>query len=68
MGQTGNQSNLSKGIVQTFIIKLPSLKEQSAIAQILTDMDNEITILEQKMEKYKKNQARHDATIINREN
>lgn len=68
MGQTGNQSNLSKGIVQNFIIKLPSLKEQSAIAQILTDMDNEITILEQKMEKYKKNQARHDATIINREN
>ena len=32
----------------------PTKSEQTAIAQILTDMDKEITILEQKLEKYKK--------------
>ncbi len=33
--------------------EMPSLKEQQAIAQILTDMDAEIEALEKKREKYK---------------
>lgn len=35
-------------------IKIPSLKEQTRIATILSDMDAELTALEQKLEKYKK--------------
>lgn len=52
MGQTGTQSNLSKGIVEDFSINLPSLSEQQAIASVLTSMDNEISALEAKLEKY----------------
>ena len=52
MGQTGTQTNLSKGIVEDFNLSLPSLSEQHAIASILTKMDSEITALEQRREKY----------------
>ena len=34
-------------------INLPSIEEQNAIAQVLSDMDNEIEALEEKLEKYK---------------
>lgn len=52
--QTGTQSNLSKGIVGNFVVNIPNNKaEQTAIAQILTDMDNEITQLEKGRDKYK---------------
>lgn len=34
-------------------ISMPSLKEQRAIAQILSDMDSEIEMLEMKLQKYK---------------
>ena len=54
MGQTGTQSNLSKQIVQDFMVKLPSdIKEQQAIATILSDMDKEITDLEAQRDKYR---------------
>ena len=54
MGQTGTQSNLSKQIVQGFMVKLPSdIKEQQAIATILSDMDKEITDLEAQRDKYR---------------
>lgn len=54
MGQTGTQSNLSKQIVQNFMVKLPSdNKEQQAIATILSDMDKEITDLEAQRDKYR---------------
>ncbi len=54
MGQTGTQSNLSKQIVQGFMVKLPSdIKEQQAIATILSDMDKEITDLEAQRGKYR---------------
>ena len=52
IGQTGTQSNLSKGIVQEFTILLPTIAEQSAIASVLTSMDNEISALEAKKAKY----------------
>ncbi len=54
MGQTGTQSNLSKQIVQGFMVKLPSdIKEQQAIATILSDMDKEIADLEAQRDKYR---------------
>jgi type I restriction enzyme S subunit len=53
MGQTGTQNNLNKEIVQNLDIPYPQPKEQSAIAQVLLDMDVEIEELEQKRDKYK---------------
>ena len=52
MGQTGTQSNLSKGIVKEFSINLPSLSEQRAIACVLSSMDNEISAIQAKKAKY----------------
>lgn len=52
-GQTGTQSNLNKNMVQNINIMLPSIEEQKAIAQVLSDMDLEIEALEEKLEKYK---------------
>jgi type I restriction enzyme S subunit len=56
--QTGTQSNLSKRIVEKFVVNIPNNKaEQTAIAQILTDMDNEIAQLEKERDKYKEIKA-----------
>ena len=53
IGQTGTQANLSKQIVQNFILNIPiNLEEQKAIATILSEMDNEISSLEAKSAKY----------------
>lgn len=53
MGQTGTQTNLSKQIVQDFLLYIPNQSnEQQAIATILTDMDKEIADLEAKRDKY----------------
>jgi len=46
LGQQGAQANLNAGMVRGFEIKLPSVKEQTAIAIILSDIDTEITVLE----------------------
>lgn len=48
-GQQGTQSNLNAGIVKDFKLKLPDIKEQQAIADILTTTDKEITELENKL-------------------
>ncbi|MFM6006280.1 MAG: restriction endonuclease subunit S, partial [Sphaerospermopsis kisseleviana] len=53
MGQTGSQNNLNTNLVKEYIIPLPPLPEQKAIAKILTEMDEEIEALEKKREKYK---------------
>jgi type I restriction enzyme S subunit len=53
MGQQGTQSNLNKGMVQAFQMKLPSVKEQTAIASILSDIDADIAALEEKLSKAK---------------
>lgn len=51
MGQQGTQANLNKRMVQSFQLRLPPLPEQEAIATILSDMDSEITALEEKLAK-----------------
>jgi type I restriction enzyme S subunit len=51
MGQQGTQANLNKGMVQAFLLKLPPILEQTAIATILSDMDAEIATLETKLAK-----------------
>lgn len=49
-----NQASINLDDVFKFPIPLPSLPEQKAIAQILSDMDAEIEALEKKLDKYKK--------------
>ncbi|MEH2095679.1 restriction endonuclease subunit S [Nostoc sp.] len=49
----GGVQNLNVQIVKEFSIFLPPLPEQQAIAQVVSDMDAEITALEQKRDKYK---------------
>ena len=51
MGQQGTQANLNKGMVQAFQISLPPVKEQTAIAAILSDMDDELFALETRRDK-----------------
>lgn len=54
IGQTGTQTNLSKQIVQDFLLYIPNQgNEQQAIATILSDMDKEIADLETKCDKYR---------------
>jgi type I restriction enzyme S subunit len=48
-GQQGTQSNLNAGIVRNFRLKIPEVKEQNVIANILTTADKEITELEKKL-------------------
>lgn len=50
-GQTGSQMNLNTGLISNTMINLPSRKEQSAIAAVLSDMDAEIAALETKLAK-----------------
>ena len=47
--------NLSLNTIRNTPILLPTLPEQQAIAQILSDMDTEIEALKQKRDKYKAN-------------
>ncbi|MFN5219818.1 MAG: restriction endonuclease subunit S, partial [Cyanobacteriota bacterium] len=42
MGQQGTQSNLNKGIVQGFTLRLPDKAEQIAIAEALGEIDQEL--------------------------
>ena len=51
LAQGATRYNLSKNNFAETIIKLPKREEQTAIASILSDMDNEIEALEQKLEK-----------------
>jgi len=52
-GQQGTQSNLNKGMVEDIKLNLPTLEEQNAISQILSDMDNEIETLKSQLSKTK---------------
>jgi len=47
----GNRQGLNFGQIKSFLIPLPSLPEQTAIAAVLSDMDAEIASLEQKRDK-----------------
>jgi type I restriction enzyme, S subunit len=50
-GQTGSQMNLNTAIINGAQFRLPPHDEQTAIATILSDMDAEITALEDKLAK-----------------
>jgi type I restriction enzyme S subunit len=52
-GKGSSQQNLGKNDILNFEIRIPPFEEQQAIAEILSDMDSEITALEQKREKYR---------------
>jgi len=49
----GGQGNLSAEIVKSYSLKLPSPKEQTAIANILSAADSEITLAKQKLARLK---------------
>ena len=58
LAQGATRYNLSKSLFNQSLIKMPATKtEQTAIAQILTDMDNEIAQLEKERDKYKELKA-----------
>jgi type I restriction enzyme S subunit len=50
-GQTGSQMNLNTGMINRTEVLCPPLREQTAIAAILSDMDAEIAELEAKLAK-----------------
>lgn len=53
-GQIGSQSNLNSDLIRGTEIYLPlQIAEQQQIAQTLSDMDSEIEILKQELNKYK---------------
>jgi type I restriction enzyme S subunit len=51
LGQHGTQANLNKGMVQDIGLLLPSLSEQTEIAEVLSDMDAELAALEAQRDK-----------------
>jgi len=53
MAQGATRYNLSKNNFNNLEISLPKPEEQNSIATILSDMDNEISALENKLEKYR---------------
>ena len=53
MGQTGTQSNLNKEMVMNLSIPHPTLEEQKRITKTLSDIDEELNILDQKLQKAK---------------
>ena len=53
MGQTGTQTNLNKEIVEDLDIPYPKPDEQTAIAKILSDIDEELEELQHQLSKYK---------------
>ncbi|WP_212866048.1 restriction endonuclease subunit S [Helicobacter pylori] len=61
-GQGSSQLNLSKKAIEDFEILLPPLNEQSAIASILSTLDNEITSLKNKKRQFEniKKALNHD--------
>ncbi len=61
-GQGSSQLNLSKKAIEDFEIPLPPLNEQSAIASILSTLDNEIASLKNKKRQFEniKKALNHD--------
>jgi type I restriction enzyme S subunit len=50
-GQTGSQMNLNTGLINGTRISLPPAAEQTAIAEVLSEMDGELGKLEERREK-----------------
>lgn len=53
-GQAGTQSNLNAGMVKNLNIPLPSIKIQNKIIAVLDNGMNELSLLKQQLENYKK--------------
>ena len=53
-GQAGTQSNLNAGMVKNLDIPLPSIKEQNRIIAVLDNGMNELSLLKQQLENYKR--------------
>lgn len=51
LGQQGTQSNLNARMVREFELELPRLEEQIAIRTVLSEVDHEILVLENRLEK-----------------
>ena len=51
-GQGGAQANISKFDIEEYLFPLPSLAEQKAIAEVLSDMDAEISEIETQKAKF----------------
>lgn len=51
MAAGSSVQNLNKDKVAQLVVHIPTIKEQTAIASILSDMDSEIEALEEKLEK-----------------
>lgn len=52
-GQASSQPNLNKGIVQSIVVQIPEIEEQTAIAEVLSTADHEIDLLQQDIEQEK---------------
>ena len=50
MGQGSSQQNLSKGDILNFNVKLPSIEEQTKIANFLSELDTKIEVLSKSIE------------------
>jgi type I restriction enzyme S subunit len=50
MGQGSSQQNLSKGDILNFNVKLPSIEEQTKIANFLSELDTKIEVLSTSIE------------------
>ena len=50
-GQTGSQMNLNTGLITGTRIPLPPIPEQTAIAEVLSEMDAELSALDQRRTK-----------------
>jgi type I restriction enzyme S subunit len=57
LGQQGTQSNLNKGIVQGFTLRLPGKAEQIAIAEALGEIDQELDALSMNAHKIREMKA-----------
>jgi len=53
-GQAGTQSNLNAGMVKNLDIPVPSIKEQNKIIAVLDNGMDELSLLKQQLENYKK--------------
>ena len=49
-GQGSSQQNLSKGDIESFLVKTPSLQEQQKIADFLSSIDSQIDIKQKQIE------------------
>ena len=53
MNEASGVPSLTAKHIEEVLVSVPCVKEQTAIAEVLSDMDSEISALEQKLSKYK---------------